>query len=94
MDDGYVDSGPSGLRPVGCGASALVDAGILGASRKGQEPRVKNQGSDVLWQDVIVLFPDLGWEPFAEPSLKLRPWTKNSHAGSGTVWARLGRSPP
>lgn len=23
--------------------------------------RVKNQGSDVLWQDVMVLFPDLGW---------------------------------
>ncbi len=27
--DGHDDSGPSGLRPVGCGASALVDAGIL-----------------------------------------------------------------
>ncbi len=31
--DGHGDSGPSGLRPVGCGASALVDAGILVASR-------------------------------------------------------------
>ncbi len=28
-DDGHGDSGPSGLRPVGCGASALVDAGIF-----------------------------------------------------------------
>ncbi len=46
MDDWQDDSGPSGLRPVGCWASALVDAWILVASRMAQEPRISCNGCD------------------------------------------------